>query len=310
MRNINEIVTDLQCKKKVFIIGAAFLDVVVKIDKIPKSGEDVQGIYKETVVGGCAFNVADVLYKLNLPFDVFIPAGSGYYGNIVKKALTKNNYPIYELNSDIDNGWCLSLVEYNGDRTFITMSGIENEMCQKWFADFAIADYDYFYLSGYQMENNNGKVLLEVLKQKNKNAKIIFDPGPRGKFIEKDVLHDLLNLNLIFALNETEAKELANVNDVESAGIYLHEISKNPVIITLGKNGAVIVQEDSIEYIEGFKIKVADTIGAGDAHTGGILAGLMSDLSLGESVYLGNKIAAYVTAHVGAACAPTRENLV
>ncbi len=158
MRNINEIVTDLQCKKKVFIIGAAFLDVVVKIDKIPKSGEDVQGIYKETVVGGCAFNVADVLYKLNLPFDVFIPAGSGYYGNIVKKALTKNNYPIYELNSDIDNGWCLSLVENNGERTFITMSGIENEMCQKWFADFAIADYDNFYLSGYQMENNKGIV--------------------------------------------------------------------------------------------------------------------------------------------------------
>ena len=124
MRNLNQIATDLNSSKKVLVIGAAFVDIIVNIDKMPKSGGDVTGEYKGASVGGCAFNVADVLNKLKLPFDIFIPVGGGPYSKPVKEIMQQNGYPIYVEVTDHDNGWCMSLVEKNGERAFISVPGI------------------------------------------------------------------------------------------------------------------------------------------------------------------------------------------
>ena len=55
---------------------------------------------------------------------------------------------------------------------------------------------------------------------------------------------------------------------------------------------------------------MVDTIGAGDSHAGGTLAGLAAGWSLPESVQLGNAVAAWVVSHRGGDCAPTREALL
>ena len=62
--------------------------------------------------------------------------------------------------------------------------------------------------------------------------------------------------------------------------------------------------------IAGFPVQVVDTIGSGDAHTGGVIAGLMCGLTLDESVLLANAVASYVTGCEGAATAPTRGELL
>ena len=59
-----------------------------------------------------------------------------------------------------------------------------------------------------------------------------------------------------------------------------------------------------------FPVAVIDTIGAGDSHAGGTLAGLASGWTLGESVLLGNAVASWVVGHRGGDCSPTREALL
>lgn len=49
---------------------------------------------------------------------------------------------------------------------------------------------------------------------------------------------------------------------------------------------------------------MVDTIGAGDTHAGGVLAGLASDWELADAILLGNAVASYVVSHVGGDCAP------
>ncbi len=34
--------------------------------------------------------------------------------------------------ADGDNGWCLALVEPDGERTFMSFSGVENQWCDAW----------------------------------------------------------------------------------------------------------------------------------------------------------------------------------
>ena len=42
--------------KGCIVIGAAMLDIVMEIDRIPKSGTDVYAKGQSMMVGGCAYN--------------------------------------------------------------------------------------------------------------------------------------------------------------------------------------------------------------------------------------------------------------
>ena len=99
-----------------------------------------------------------------------------------------------------------------------------------------------------------------------------------------------------------------NENNIKNAGKKLFNITKEPVIITNGNKGAILITND-VTIIDGFKVQVKDTIGAGDSHTGGILAGLSCNLNLKDSIYLANKIASIVVSKEGAATAPSLEEL-
>ena len=55
---------------KTLVIGAAIVDMVMQVDRIPKSGEDVIGKDAKVMVGGCAYNVASTMHNLDCDHDL------------------------------------------------------------------------------------------------------------------------------------------------------------------------------------------------------------------------------------------------
>lgn len=307
---LDGILSGLNPKHKVFILGSAVVDLVLSVNRLPKSGEDISAVFQGGKVGGCAFNVADVLTKLDLPCSTYFPVGEGMFAQIVKQEFIKRSIAISQVCNCGDNGWNLSLVEPDGERTFITMSGLECRMQKQWFDKYSFSDFDYFYLSGYQAEGENGDIMLEILKRKRKDSFLIFDPGPRSEFISAEKMHCFEELNCIYTINAKEACILSGRDYPDDAALELCKRTGNPAVITDGAKGAYLACDNKVSLIPGVSIKVADTIGSGDAHTGGFIAGLMCDLSLEDAVKLANYTAAYVTAHQGAACAPTADQML
>ena len=80
MRSIIELIDALDVRKRILIIGSAFVDVIVHVPRLPLSGEDVEGSSRQQVVGGCAYNAADAVAKLGIDFDALIPVGEGMIG--------------------------------------------------------------------------------------------------------------------------------------------------------------------------------------------------------------------------------------
>jgi len=72
------------------------------------------------------------------------------------------------------------------------------------------------------------------------------------------------------------------------------------VIITLGARGAYVLSGSGSELIPGYPARVVDTIGAGDAHIGSIMAAEAEGRSLPEAVRRANRISAAVVAQTGA----------
>ncbi len=296
--------------KKILIIGSAFVDVVVQVNNLPKSADDVQGKLKKTQVGGCSFNATDVLYKLKVPFDQLMPVGHGIAGNLVREEFKNRGYPVFETEGLGDNGWCLSLVESSGERTFISMSGVEQKFDEAWFERFDLASYDYLYLSGYQAEGDNGRTILKALQKSPFKGTIVFDPGPRVSCIAPDVIEGIEKLGCIYDLNEHEALVLTAADNLRSAAKILSKRSGHPAIVTCGKDGAIMADGDRICIIPGYKILVADTIGSGDSHTGALMAALACLLSFEDALLFANYISASVTARLGAACAPYLDEIL
>ena len=172
---LDGILSGLNPKHKVFILGSAVVDLVLSVNRLPKSGEDISAAFQGGKVGGCAFNVADVLTKLDLPCSTYFPVGEGMFAQIVKQEFIKRSIAISQVCNCGDNGWNLSLVEPDGERTFITMSGLECRMQKQWFDKYSFSDFDYFYLSGYQAEGENGENLNVAATSISKSRSYSFD---------------------------------------------------------------------------------------------------------------------------------------
>lgn len=310
MRDIRSILHSLKPRSNVLIIGSAFVDMVINVQEMPRAGADIEGDYRCTTVGGCSFNVADVLYKLDLPFESYMPVGEGQFADLIEKALLARGYPVYRELGEGDNGWCLSLADATGERTFISMFGLERKMKTDWFERFDMTAFDYFYVSGYQAEGENGQVLLDALSRKRPDSVVVFDPGPRVHFMPRERIEAFCRLGCLFTVNADEALFMTNTNRVEDAALKLHDLSGREVVVTDGGRGAVIVDANGVRRIPSFPTAIVDTIGSGDAHTGGLIAGLMCGLPLDESTLLANRVAGVVTGREGGATAPTIDELL
>ena len=284
---------------KTLVIGAAIVDMVMQVDRIPKSGEDVIGKDTKVMVGGCAYNVASTMHNLDCDHDLCVPVGNGMYASIVRKKLLENGYPILIQDDTDDNGFCLCLVEKNGERTFITVQGVEGNFKTSWFDTLDMNDYDNIYLAGYQVCDHNGSVVAQWMRTL-ENKTIYFAPGPVICDIDPETMTQLMKLNPILHLNEKELFDFTKETDLDTALHTLYRKNHNLIIMTLGSRGAAYYDGTHITTIPSIPVSVVDTIGAGDSHIGAIISGISKGLSIQDSIKTANKVSACIVGIQGA----------
>lgn len=278
---------------KSLIIGAAIVDVIMRIPLLPKKGEDIYCSERTVTVGGCAYNVANTLQNFQAEYSLLVPVGKGMHATLIEEALTSNNHEILIRDQHQDNGHCLCLVEEDGERTFITQIGLEGYFKEEWFEKININEYSNIYVDGYQLCSEGGKLLVDMLK-KYKDKNIYFAPGPVIASIEKNVWEKMCSLQPIIHLNEMEALSYTGKQDVHEAIRHLHHITNNLIFITLGPKGTLFFNGHEIVQIEGESANVVDTIGAGDSHIASIIAAVSLGHSYEKAIEMANKVAAQI----------------
>lgn len=284
---------------KTLVIGAAIIDMVMQVDRIPKSGEDVLGKDASVMVGGCAYNVASTMRNLDCAHDLCVPVGNGMHASIVREKLLENGYPILIQDETDDNGFCLCLVEKNGERTFITVQGVEGSFKTCWFDALDMSDYDNVYLAGYQVCGHNGSIVaqwLQSLGEKN----LYFAPGPVICDIDSETMTQLMDQKPILHLNEKELFDFTKENDLDAALHTLYQQNHNLIIVTLGSKGAAYYDGTHTTVIPSVPVTVVDTIGAGDSHIGAVISGISKGMSIQDSIKAANEVSACIVGVHGA----------
>ena len=210
-----------------------------------------------------------------------------------------------------DNGWCLALVEPDGERTFMSFSGVENQWQPGWLDTLSVPSHSLVYLSGYQLASPCGELLTSWLEGLQEVTALI-DFGPRIGDIPDPLMARIMACRPIVSLNRQEAEIAAERLGVkpENLGVAWQRRFGAALIVRHDKDGAAWYDGDASGVVPAFPATVVDTIGAGDSHAGGTLAGLAAGWSLADAILLGNAVASWVVSHRGGDCAPTREELL
>lgn len=283
------------------VIGAAIVDLMMHIERLPSSGEDILCNKTKTVVGGCAYNVSNTLRNFDIDHDLFVPVGNGPFADIIRSQLNEIGYKVFVDDENEDNGYCLSLIEADGERTFITVEGVECNYKEEWFEGINIEKYQNIYLPGYQVCGSSGAVISKWLKSNfHRDIKnFFFAPGPVIRDIDSKVMETLFLLNPILHLNEMEAKNYTEQKNLEDAIKKIYAKTNNIVVITLGEGGTLFYDGIKIKKIDAVKTKVVDTVGAGDSHIGAIIAGISKGMDFDDALLLANKTASIIVGTSG-----------
>ena len=293
--------------KQTLVIGSTVVDVIVEIPHLPITGEDVHIKKQSRSLGGCAFLVSDILRHFQAANSLCTAVGGGIYGDYVRKHLEQRGVPIYVSRPQQENGCCYCLVERSGERTFLSVHGIEYSFHAEYMDAFAGERFDYTYICGLEVEETTGGELVAWLEAHPDIAgTVVYAPGPRGIEVDTDRTERILGLHPILHLNEQEAQALAGMSGSEdrvlAAAQVLHAKTGNMVIVTRGADGVLWISADgSVHSAPSVPSTVVDTIGAGDSHCGAVLTGLTLGWTEEDTMRFANQIASEVVAQEGGA---------
>ena len=151
----------------------------------------------------------------------------------------------------------------------------------------------------------------------------VFDINLRQEWYSKELIEESLKRCNVLKINDEEIVKvakmfgLAPIRDINEAQTeseallqpidfedqvrqLLRQYELQMVVLTCGAYGSYVVTENDLHFEATPKVKVADTVGAGDSFTGSFCAAILAGKSIAEAHKIGVDVAAYVCTQVGA----------
>jgi fructokinase len=134
----------------------------------------------------------------------------------------------------------------------------------------------------------------------------VFDINLRQHFYSKKIVEDSLKKCNIFKLNDEEVVVLAKLFDwknMSELGIcerLIEEYNLKVLILTKGVKGSYVLTSQEKLFRETPKVKVVDTVGAGDSFTASFISAFLRGKSLQDAHGLAVEVSAYVCTQPGA----------
>jgi sugar/nucleoside kinase (ribokinase family) len=255
--------------------------------------------------GGCAANTAIVLARLGVGVAVAGKVGDDVFGRFLEEDLRRRGIDIVGLgrSSTHATSQTVALTVVGEDRRFVHTLGAN--------ADFGAADIDLslvagvdaLYLGGFfVLPGLGGRALGELYASAQAAGvrtvlDVVVPSGDKG--ISLNLLEDVLPHVDLFVPNEDEARALTGEDEPERQAKRLREGGAAAVVVTMGAEGALLVDDERSLHVEAPKIEVVDGSGAGDAYTAGLIAGHLQGWDVERSLRFASVLGASACTKLG-----------
>lgn len=290
---------------KVCILGSFNVDIVAKVHRFPRDGETL--IARETTLGpgGKGANQALASHRAGAQIHFACKVGCDQFNLFARnhiESVGMGSFTLYETDNAA-TGCAVIYVNDEGENMIAISPGANLELTDGDIAQLShfIAESDVFVV---QMENNISATQLALKCAKELQVTTILNPAPWSPDVAS-----LLSFADIVTPNETEATAMSGVqvHDIPTAmqaATHIYNAGQCAVIITMGKQGALIFDGQHYSHIPAFSAVAVDTTGAGDAFNGALAASLAKGESLVRSAWYASAFASLAVEQEGAANMP------
>jgi fructokinase len=134
---------------------------------------------------------------------------------------------------------------------------------------------------------------------------MVFDVNLRPPYEDQAIIRRSLERADVVKVDAFEQERLAALFGLphharEFAGAVSRSYSCSVVVMTRGRDGAVMLRDGEWAEHPGFEVEVRDTIGSGDAFLATLVAGLLAERDSRAILADANRVGAYVASQVGA----------
>ncbi|MGL5082108.1 MAG: ribokinase [Microcoleaceae cyanobacterium] len=284
------------------VFGSINMDLITQTARLPLPGETLQGHHFFIVPGGKGANQAVAAARLKTKTYMIGRVGDDQLGQELLVSLTKSNVQIdsVTISPQTSSGVALITVSHTGENTIIVIPGANGQVGSLEVQQLIniLPDVSTVLL---QLEIPMATIITAAEIAHQAGIIVVLDPAPAPELFPEE-LYSLID---IITPNETEAHRLVGFEMIdeqawEKAGQILIEKGVKTVVIKLGSRGVFYMNQSEKVWIEPFKVKVVDTVAAGDAFNGAMAAALDRGLPIQESMIWGAAAGALATTKSGA----------
>jgi fructokinase len=140
----------------------------------------------------------------------------------------------------------------------------------------------------------------------------VFDVNLRQSYYSQEILAESMKAADIVKLNDEELPKIMRLGNLphtderSSAHRLMEAYDLKLVCVTRGGRGSLLVRDGNVSEHKGFRVKVADTVGSGDAFTAGLVHEYLHGAPLGLMNEVANLVGAWVASEVGGMPCPKR----
>jgi ribokinase len=298
-------------KPKIVVVGSSNTDMVIKTKQIPAPGETVLGGIFFMTAGGKGANQAVAAVRLGGTVSFICKTGNDIFGKEAIISFKKEN-----INTDFiftderePSGVALITVDDNAENSIVVAPGANASL---HVGD--IEEIEDFIVQAeiilMQLEIPLTTVVHVAEFAAANEIPVILNPAPGCELPD-----ELLKNISIITPNENEAEKLTgitvtDIRTAEQAAKTIYNRGVETVIVTLGAEGALLLNRDAVVHIAGYKVNPIDTTAAGDVFNGALAVALSEKKPITDAIDFACKAASISVTRLGAqASAPYRHEI-
>ena len=254
----------------VLVFGSLNLDLVTYADKLPAIGETIVGEKLLKFPGGKGLNQAIAARRAGSEVLMVGSIGNDADGDYLFNVLKSENIdPKFITKTSEQTGIAVIEVSKSAENRIIIIAGANSKTR---FSNEVLTSSPSVTVSLAQLETPIAEVAKFIHESKAAGKITILNPAPIQK-LDQQLLQDTDYL----IANETEASfligsavEHLSQDEAVTIARQLQKNGSKKVIITLGEQGSVYLDQEKELFTPAYKVKAVDTTAAGDAFCGAL----------------------------------------
>ena len=308
----------------VAVVGDANVDIVVPYPKFRNEERTLVDYPTPCLLGGgTAANTAVALARLDINTSFFGTVGDDPYGRYIEKELKSEGIDTSNLVVDpaLNTVGVFAFIDENGERY---LWGWPREK-----QSFKVLDMDrismdritksqWVHSSGMSLvyDTSARYTIIKIFERASSlgiptsfDLNLRVDNGVLDPEYERAVREIIKYTTYLLGSGKDEFAYLGSSRDwEENARQFVTD--KRTVVVRNGANGSIGLCAGKRIGVPAFKVKVEDTVGAGDVYNAGLIKGILDGRGLEESLRMGNAVSGYTLTGKGAGHCPGSDELM